>query len=134
MYRLFGLVGMLVVAVLVSGTSAIAEDKDKVPEISEIMKKAHGKGGLRAKVTGAVKKGDFETAAKEMEAWQKLASALGKNKCPKGDEKSWKKMTATYDKQIKTLAGFVKEKNAKGAATCLGVIGKSCGGCHKAHK
>ncbi len=92
-----------------------AED-DKIPDVSEIMKKAHGKGGLRATVTKDVKGSDWEDAAKSVKDWQKLGDALAKNKPEKGSAESWKKLTGSYNKTLKSLATAVEKKDATAAA------------------
>ena len=119
---------------------ALAEDKKdkekdaKVASIETIMKEAHGEDGLRAKIKTAVKEKKWDDAKKEAEAWTKLAADLGKNKQPKGEDASWKKMTEAYEKSIKTLATAIKDEKASDVKTAEAAIGKSCGSCHKAHK
>ena len=132
MKRLVGLT-VLALAVAALPRSARGDDKDKIPEIADIME-AHSKTGARAKVAAAVKAKKWEDAAEPMKEWLKLAEALGKNKPPKGTEVSWKKLTGTYEKTVKTLATAVEKKNAQSANGALGKIGGMCGTCHKAHR
>ena len=108
---------------------------DKKVTIKGIMKTAHsGDKSLKAKVTKAAKAKDWdeaETAAKE---WVKHAEALSKATPTKGEDASWKKLTASYEKQVKAVASGVADKDEKGVKTALGAVNSSCGACHKAHK
>jgi hypothetical protein len=133
MNRLFALAGALALAVIVGGTGVRADDKD-LPDIGEIMQKAHGKEGYRAFVVAAVKKEQWDDAAKTMKDWQKLGEALAKNKPEKGNAESWKKQTKTYNTTLKTLSTAIDKKNAKSANGALGKIIMSCKGCHTAHR
>jgi hypothetical protein len=134
MSRLFCLAGALALAVIVAGAGARAEQKDKIPEIGEIMQKAHGKDGLRGSVTKAIKEKEWDEAAKTVKAWEKLGQALAKNKPEKGSAASWKKQTTTYNKTLKTLATAIGKKNANAANGALGKIGSSCKVCHEQHR
>jgi cytochrome c556 len=134
MSRLFALAGTLALAVLIVGAAAQADEKEKIPDIEEIMQKAHGKEGLRATITDEIKDKEWAKAAKTVTEWEKLAVALGKNKPEKGTAASWKKQTDTYNKTLKTLVAAVKAKDAKKANGALGKIGSSCKTCHEAHK
>jgi hypothetical protein len=119
----------------VVSSAARADDKDKLPEIGEIMDKAHAKGtGYRFTVKDAVQKKEWDEAAKTVKEWRKLGEALAKNKPEKGTPASWKKQTGTYNTTLKTLAGAIEKKNASSANGALGKIGMLCGGCHKAHR
>jgi hypothetical protein len=134
MNRIFALCGALAVGVLVSGSAVGAGDKD-LPDIGEIMQKAHGKEGYRASITGAVKKANWDDAAKTIKDWQKLGDALAKGKPEKGSAASWKKHTANYNKALKSIAAAIDKKNA---TTATGILGdglkKQCTACHMAHR
>jgi len=140
MYRLFAFAGVLALAV---AFTAVAEDKDKdkdkdkakdkVPTVKEIMKQAHGEGGLRTQVIAASKK-DWKDADKPLETWVKLAADLGKNKQPIGEPDSWKKLTNEYEKTVKELATAVKDRKDDDAKAALKTLTAACGTCHKAHK
>jgi len=133
MSRVYAFVGALALAVILTGAAVKAED-DKVPTIKEIMKKAHGKEGLKASVTKDIKEKDWESALKTAKEWKTLSEALAKNKAPKGEAESWKKMTGTYSKTLDTLVKAIEDKKASVANGALGQIGKACGTCHKAHR
>ncbi len=133
MNRLFALAGALALGVIVTGANVKAED-DKIPDISEIMQKTHGKEGLRGSVTKAVKASEWDDAAKEVKDWLKLGDALAKNKPEKGETASWKKLTTSYNKTLKSLSTAVEKKDAKGANTALRSVGGSCKTCHAAHR
>jgi len=133
MSRVYALAGALALAVVLAGTAVQAED-DKIPSISDIMKKAHGKEGLRSTVSKDLKEKEWESALKTAKEWKSLSEALVKNKAPKGESESWKKQTATYDKTLGTLVKAIEDKNAKSATGALGKIGSSCKSCHTAHR
>jgi len=100
MNRLLASAGALALAILVAGSTAQAEDKDdKVPAIKDVMKQ-HVKGGHRVKTEAAIKEKNWEDASAEVKKWVKLAEGLGKNDPPKGDTKSWKKLTGAYEKNV----------------------------------
>jgi hypothetical protein len=136
MYRFFVLGGLLVLALMI-GTRVEADDKkdDKPVSIEELMEKAHaGAGALKSVVGKALKADDFDKAAPPAKAWAALAPHLGSFPPPKGDKKSWKKLTKEYGDQVKSLAAAVQKKDKKKAEASLSKINKSCAGCHKVHK
>jgi hypothetical protein len=116
--------GTLVLVAIGSAAALVrAEDKDEKPKytIKEVMKKAHKDGLMKKLAAGDGTKEDAETLVS-------LYEALGKNKPPKGDAKSW--MTKT-----KTLVEAAKEVLDKkpGAGEKLQKAA-NCAECHKAHK
>lgn len=131
MYRMFVLA--VAFAVVAFGLSAGAAEEKKEITIKDVMK-AHKEGGAREATTKAVKGKDWEAAEKASKEWAKLAEALVKCKCPKGDAADWKKQTTTYANCVKTLAKACADKDAKKANGALAFIGTTCGKCHKEHK
>ena len=131
MYRLFTL-GALALAVAFS--TALAQKKDETPDIETIMEKAHGKGGLRAKILAAAKGEKWDDARKASDEWAKLAEALSKNKPPQGEADSWKKETTNYSKVVKNLSAAVKDKKADDVAKANKALNATCASCHKVHK
>lgn len=122
------------IGVLASYGAAVSAD-DKLPDIGEIMKKGHAKSdGYLAKIKGEAKDGKWDDAAKDAKSLVILGTALGKNKAPKGDAKSWETLTKKYADNTVAVQKAVDAKDAKGVDMALGAIGKSCGECHKAHK
>src|SRR3954470_6330458 len=105
MNRLYVLAGALAVAVIVAGVRAEEDKKDKAekPTIKKIMKDAHGGSGLRALIIKSLKEDDFATAGKAAKTWVELADTLAKSKPPKGEAASWKKLTDSYTKTVKSL-------------------------------
>jgi hypothetical protein len=134
MNRLIALGGAVALAVIVAGSAVWADDKDTLPEIGDIMQKAHGKGGLRGAVTKEVKSGEWQEAAKTVKEWQKLGDALAKNKPEKGSAESWKKHTTNYNTTLKSLATAIDKKNATNANGALKKIGSACKVCHNLHR
>jgi len=110
---------------LVGGVGYRAEEKKgEKPKytIKQVMKMAHGKDGLRNKVTEG-------TATKEeKEKLLELYTALSQNKPPKGDEKDWQERTAKLVKAAKDVvagkAAGIKELPQP--ADCMG--------CHSMHR
>ena len=56
------------------------------------------------------------------------AEALSKAKPSKGEEESWTKLTASYEKSVKALEAGGEKKDAKAVNSALGKINASCGG------
>jgi cytochrome c556 len=130
-----GVVAALGMVAVMAGYGVATSADDKVPEISEIMIKGHkGTDAFLAKIKSEVKGEKWEDATSHAKALAVFGEALGKNKPPKGDEKSWKDLTEKYSANTKAVLAGVEKKDAKAANTALGAIGGSCGGCHKAHK
>ncbi len=129
---LFAALGMI--AMLASyGVANTAEDK--VPDISTIMQKSFkGKDSLKASITADVKAEKWEDAQKLAKEWSELGAALGKNKAPKGDPKSWDELSKKFADNTKAVSDAVEKKDGKAATAAIGAIGSSCGACHKAHK
>ena len=133
---LFAAFGVVAIA-WAYGASATAgqKEKDEIPDISEIMIKGHkGTDAYIAKIKGAAKVGDWDDAQKYAKTLAFFGENLGKNKPPKGDEKSWKTLTEKYAANTKDVFKGTQDKDVKAVNKGLGAIGGSCGGCHKAHK
>ena len=124
-------VAMLLAYGSVGATAAPADDK--LPDISEIMKKGHDKTeGYIAKIREATKGEKWEDAQKYAKTLAFFGESLGKNKPQKGDEKSWKALTDKYAANTKAVYKATQDKDAKGVTKGLGGI--NCMECHKAHK
>lgn len=119
--RLTSMYAVAVAAIIAAGF-VMADDKDKPKhDIKAVMKTAM-KGGLCKKV------GDGQASDAEKKELLELFEALGKNKPPKGDEKSWKEKTTALVDAAKACA-----ENKDGAADKLKKAA-NCGACHKEHK
>jgi hypothetical protein len=94
-------------------------DKDKKEQkaitIKQVMK-AHGKGGLLAKVK------EGTATSEEKKKLLSLYEALGKTTPPRGDEASWKAKTAALVTAVKTNDVEALKKAA------------DCKACHSEHK
>jgi hypothetical protein len=132
---LFAALGLFAVA-LSYGAAATPGQKDKddkVPDISEIMLKGHkGTDSYIARVKNAAKDDKWEDAQKYAKTLAFFGENLGKNKPPKGDDKSWKKMTEKYAESTKAVYKATEDKDAKAVNKALGSI--DCKGCHSAHR
>lgn len=132
---LFGAFGVVAMT-LAYGTAVTAADEkkdDKVPTISEIMKKGHAKtDGYIDKIKAAVKGEKWDDAKEYAKTLAFFGENLGKNKAPQGEAESWEKLTKKYAENTKLVAKGVEDKDAKAVAKGLGGI--NCGECHKVHK
>jgi hypothetical protein len=125
-FALMGMVGVLATY----GVAASANRADA--DISEVMKKSFGKDGYKATITAAAKGEKWEDAVKLAKEWNELGVALGKNKAPKGDAKSWEKLCGGFAEATKGVLTGAEKKDAKAITKAIGAI--NCGTCHKAHK
>src|SRR5687767_5372496 len=93
-----------------------------------------GTDSFLAKLEGEVKDAKWEDATTHAKALNLFGEALGKNKPPKGEEKSWKELTGKYAESTKSILTAVEKKEAKDATAGLKAIRGMCMGCHKAHR
>lgn len=109
---------------------------DKVPDIHDIMTDVNGKKGLVAQVKSSAKQGNWDEAKEKAKKLKELGEAIGKNKPPKGDEESWKKLTKKYAEETAAIAAAAEKQDAldvdKAAATFANQ--KNCATCHNAHR
>ena len=133
---LFAALGMVAVTWAYGAGSAADDKKDeKVPTISEIMTKGHkGTDAYIAKIKAAAKDEKWDDAKEYAKTLAFFGENLGKNKPPKGDEKSWKALTDKYAENTKLVLKGTEDKDVKEVNKGLGGITGMCGACHKAHK
>jgi hypothetical protein len=107
---------------LLSGSYQAGEKGKAKYSIKQVMKKAHSKGGLLAKV--AEGKGDKADAEKLLELYTEMA----KNDPPKGGAESWKRFTngLITAAKVAVKGGEDAGEKLKKAATCSA--------CHRQHK
>ena len=127
--------GVLAMAFAFVTTLAVAGAVDN-PDIETIMKKVNGKNGLHKAIATDLKAAniDWDAEQKKSKEYYDLASSLGKNDPPKGDKKSWEKLTKSYADNAKSLNESCEKKDKPGANTALNKIQGSCMACHKAHR
>jgi hypothetical protein len=120
------------VAVMVTyGVASTAEDK--VPEIGTIMTKSFkGKDSYQKTVAAAAKSEKWDDAQKLAKEWNDLGMAIGKNKPPKGEAKSWDEQCMKFADTTKAIADGAEKKDAKAVTKAIGSF--KCMDCHKAHK
>jgi hypothetical protein len=126
----------LLAAMVVTATSSSADDK-KDPTIKEIMTKAHKGGDSLIQTVGKeLKAGDPDWAdiQKKTKQLVELGTSLGKNEPPKGEQKSWEKLTKQYLENAKALNTAVEKKDKKDALAAHKKLTGMCATCHKAHK
>ncbi len=127
MFAALGLVALMV-SYSVANTA-----EDKVPDVSTIMSKSFkGKDSYKTAVGAAVKGEKWEDAQKLAKEWNELGTSIGKNKAPKGDDKSWEEHTKKFAENTKAISEGAENKDAKAVNKAIGSF--NCGGCHKAHK
>jgi hypothetical protein len=123
-FALMGVIG--IIATYGAATSAEAE-----VEIGEVMQKSFGKKGYKNAIVAAVKNAEWVDAAKSAKEWNELAAALGKNKPPMGDVKSWETECKKFGDSTKAILAATEKKDAAGVKAAMRF---NCMGCHKAHK
>lgn len=123
MRKALGLVvlGALAAASVGLGLVGAADDDKPKYTIKEVMKDAQ-KGGLYKKVA------EGKASKEEKEKLIEYYVALGKQKPPKGDDKSWKEKTEALLTAAKACA-----KDEKGAGEKLAKAA-DCMTCHSSHK
>jgi hypothetical protein len=125
--------GMMAAVLSFGGATRAGDKEDKVPDISEIMKKGHkGADSYIAKIKDASKNDKWEDANKYAKSLAAYGEALGKNKPPKGDAESWEKLTKKYAENTKLALKGTEDKDTKEVNKGLGGI--NCMECHKAHR
>ena len=107
--------------------------EEKLPDISEIMKKGHkGTDAYIAKIKQASKDAQWDDATKYAKSLAFFGESLGKNKPPMGDADSWEKLTKKYAENTKLVLKGTEDKDVK--AVNKGLDGINCKECHTAHK
>jgi cytochrome c556 len=122
-------------AVLADG--GVYAGDDQSPETaSEIMKKTHGKTGLRKTIEKNLKANpvDWDKVQKDSKVYAELAGMLGKATPPKGDKASWEKLTKAFADTTKEMNTDAEKKDAPAVQGALGKIGQMCMPCHGAHR
>lgn len=116
-------IAILSLAVVTGGLISVLRAADEKPKytIKEVMKE-HKKGALKDKAV------EGTATAEEKKKLVELYEEMGKNKPPKGDAASWKKLCDALVKAAKEVEEGKKEgvDNLKKAVNCAA--------CHKDHK
>lgn len=126
---------LLSAGLLVVSMYGIAAD-DKTPDIETVMKKVNGGKGLHKSVAADLKARtiDWAAVAKKTKEYSELASALGKNEPPKGEKKSWDKLTKEYADNAKALNTAAEKKDKSATAAAHAKFMRMCKPCHDTHK
>ncbi|APW61286.1 cytochrome c [Paludisphaera borealis] len=131
--------GVSMLALVVAGglvsRQAGAADESVTSEV--VMKKlfagkTSASGILKAELKG--EKPDWAKVKKAAETFTKYGPALGKNDAPRGEKASWDKLTKALADASKELETAAKKEDLKSVRETAAKIGKSCKGCHDAHK
>ncbi len=110
------------------------DDKKKTPTINQIMKAVPGKGKLVEKFSSAAKGDKWDDAKKIGTELKTYGEAMGKNTPKKGEKESWEKHAKTFSETMTAFADAADKKDKDAIADGVAKFGKSCGGCHSAHK
>ena len=122
--------------VLFTAGAILAEPRPADPMgIEDIMKKGHaGKKSLLNVVKAGVKEEKWDSLTDTAKSLKSFGEDLGKNKPEKGDDASWKKLSAEYATNMTGIAAGIEKKDAKATNDALATMGKSCKACHDQHK
>jgi hypothetical protein len=107
------------------------------PSIKEIMGKLNkGPTSMTPTLGKALKEDEpgWDAIQKTTKEFVELAECLGKNEPPKGDKKSWEKLTNDYARIAKELDAAVRKKNKEEAQLAHVKLTQACKNCHLAHK
>ena len=135
MVRKAGLLFAGMAGLVIGLGGAVGQEADV--DVHEIM---HTVGGTKkekgacfkcAAAGKAMKWDEAQKYAKELAA---CGAAIGKNKCPKGDPKSWEKYTKRFAEQTQAIAKAADAKDATAFNVAIGAFTKSCKECHGVHK
>lgn len=128
--------GAAVAAVMMAGlvVSATGTAQDKGPTAKDVMKAVAGKTGLCAKCNAAGKAGNWDDAQKLAKQLNECGVAFTKSPCPRGDGKSWEKLTAEFCAQTAAINKAAEAKDSEAFAKAIKTFVGSCEGCHTAHK
>lgn len=114
---------------------AVGQDKDI--DVHEIMHTVGGtkkEKGICFKCATAGKAMKWDEAQKYAKELAACGVAIGKNKCPKGDPKSWEKLTKRFGENTQAIAKAADAKDAKAFNAAIGTFTKSCKECHSVHR
>lgn len=111
-------------------------DAADTPDIETVMKKVNSGRGLQKALSKDLQdnKINWDAATKKAKEMNELIDCLAKNDPPKGDKKSWEKLTKEYSANAKALSTACEKKDKSGATAAIGKMGRSCKACHDAHK
>jgi cytochrome c556 len=127
------LVGIVAAAFVVTGSAQDA----KTPTIKDVMGKlTKGQNSLTTTIAKGLNADEptWDDIKKQSKEFCTFSEALGKNKPPKGDDKSWTKLTDAYNESAKALAEAADKMDKKAAMAAIKKLQGSCMNCHRAHK
>lgn len=111
-------------------------DAADTPDIETIMKKVNSGRGLQKAVSKDLQENriDWDAVTKKSKEMFELIDCMAKNDPPKGDKKSWEKLTKEYSANAKALNTACEKKDKSAANTAIGKLSRACKTCHDAHK
>jgi hypothetical protein len=131
-------VSLVVSGFVVAGlVVAVSAQDAKTPTIKEVMGKlTKGPNSLTTTINKElqVEEPTWDDIKKHSKEFCTFAEALGKNRPPKGDEKSWTKLTDAYNESAKALSEAADKMDKKAAMAAIKKLQSSCMNCHKSHR
>lgn len=135
MIRKAGLVFAGVAGLVITLGGAIGQDKEiDVHDIMHVVGGTKKEKGACAKCAAAGKGMQWDEARKYAKQLAECGTAIGKSMCPKGDPKSWEKLSKRFDEQTQAIAKAADAKDAKAFNAAIVAFTSSCKECHKSHK
>jgi cytochrome c556 len=77
---------------------------------------------------------DWDEVGPKVKTWLTAAEDLGKNKPPRGDDKSWKELCDKYLTNVKAVDEAAEKKDGPALNKSLATIQGTCMGCHSKHR
>lgn len=115
----------------------IGAQEGKPPTVKEIMRRLHKDSAC----PNVIVRTELQDAQPDWAKVQGLAmdfvtlgTALGKNDPPRGERKSWTRLSGEYLDLAKTLDLAAQKKDRGAALAAHERLNKSCKGCHDAHR
>lgn len=128
---------MLLSAVFLTGDNQVAaQKKEQVPTIEKIMEEVFKTKGLHKTIGKALEETDIKwnDISPMSKRYAELTASLPKNKCPKGDAKSWAKLSKQCADDAKALETAVSKKDKSATITAWSKLNKGCQACHDEHR
>jgi hypothetical protein len=122
---------------LLAWTARVDAQKEKAPDIKEIMGKLNKPTGIYFSMARELKEDmpmwdEVQTQAKIL---AQQAAALVKTQPPKGDKASWDALVKAYADNARTAQVAVQRMDKAGAQAAMALMGgANCNKCHEAHR
>jgi hypothetical protein len=107
-----------------------------IPTTRHIMNRLARRGGLATKIGQELdaEPPPWEKIQEQTQEFNRLASALGKNKPPRGSQESWAKLSLAYADSATALDRAAQAKDREAALAAHDELAESCNECHREHR